>query len=814
MKKGSSIRDSALGVLEVLVACLGRHSPIRRSWPRVKGVLTVPGLIASVQVIRDSYGVPHIYAQNLRDLFFAQGYVHAQDRLWQMDFQRRIGHGRLSEIFGKGTLEIDRIQRILGIGRSAQQDLGAVNEETARALESYARGVNAFIHTHQNRLPFEYVLLRARPDPWCPLDTLVWGKMLQWDLSNDWFKILFRQQLIDCVGAERAADLIPDYSGGYLFGGTPLSNNLACAHVDPNPDSALGTVVESSMAEGLGTNAWVVGASRSASGKPLLANDTHLSFGMPGTWYEIGLHCPGYQCVGMSLPGTIGVIIGHNERIAWGMATSRARVQDIYLEQVHPGNPYEYRVGDHYEPFQVIQEDIRIRGQPEPVKVEVLISRHGPIINDLDERSRQFSQPMALKWMPASRPSTLINAVLDLNRAQNWDDFTRALRAWDSPMQTVLYADVDDNIGSYCVGAVPLRACGPTATPIPGWDNEHEWIGTIPFEKLPHQFNPASDIIISANSRPVDEKYPYYLAPEWCTFTRERRIAALLNARERLTCDDLAEIQGDVFSSVAQRFVPLLLAVQTEQKEVREAQEFLARWDFQMRATSVAAGIYEVALRSLVQILVEPLLGDMLTAMYLKREQQYTGFIESLLDNPESSWWRVPGHPELQTRAQVMRAALERAVDWWSEQHGKDVSGWRWGKVHTVTFHHPVYSRIPLLRRSGNADLGPVDGDAQTVLATGFFDSLVASSGPVHRHVTDLAHWENSRSVLIGGQSGHLFHPHYKDQVELWKAVRYHAQHWERQAIEADSHGAILELRPAPGWGTEGTVLQPLLPDR
>lgn len=802
MKKGSSVQGDTPGILDLLVGWLGGHSPIRRSWPKVKGTLTVTGLVDTVQVIRDSYGVPHIYAQNQQDLFFAQGYVHAQDRLWQMDFQRRIGLGRLSEIIGKDTLEIDRIQRILGVGRSAQRDLEAVNAETAQALESYARGVNAFIQTHRSRLPFEYILLRARPEPWHPLDTLVWSKMLQWDLSNDWYKILFRQQLIDCAGAERAAELIPDYTGGYLFDADSLGKSTAGARGGQNQASVSKMVPESSMAEGLGTNAWVVGGSRSASGKPLLANDTHLSFGMPGTWYEIGLHCPGYQCVGVSLPGTIGIVIGHNERIAWGMATSRARVQDIYLEKVHPDNPLEYQVGDHYEPFQVVQESIRVKGQREPVNVEVLISRHGPIINDLDERSRQFTQPMALKWMPASRPSTLINTVLDLNRARNWEDFTLALRAWDSPMQTLIYADVDNNIGSYCAGAVPLRACGPTATPIPGWDNEHEWTGTIPFEELPHQFNPASDVIVSANSKPADENYPHYLAPEWCTFTRERRIGERLNVRERLNCDDLAEIQGDIFSLVARKFVPFLLAVRTEREETRKAQESLARWDFQMRATSVAAGIYEVALRSLVQILVEPHLGEMLTSMYLKREQQYTGFIESLLDQPESDWWQISGHSELQTREQVVRAALERAVDWWSEQHGKDVSGWLWGKVHTVTFHHPIYSSIPPLRRFGSAVLGAVDGDAQTVLATGFFDSLVAFSGPVHRHIIDLAHWENSRSVIIGGQSGHLFHPHYKDQVGLWKTMRYHAQHWERQAIEADSHGTILELHPAVSRGT------------
>jgi penicillin G amidase len=754
----------------------------RRPWPRTRGRLRVPGLEAPVEVMRDRRGVPHVYASTEHDLFFAQGFLHAQDRLWQMDLQRRAGLGRLSELLGPAAIDVDRTMRIVGVAGAAVRDLEALDVRGLRALDAYADGVNAHTAAHGRR-PLEYHLLRGAVEPWSPLDTLAWAKMLQWTLNSDWRRILFRHELIGAAGAQRAAELITDYEDFVYRQLVPDAGERA---TDP---SLSGADVELTH----GTNAWVVAGWRTATGKPLLANDTHLEFGMPGIWYEMGLHAPDYHCVGMSMPGTTGIVVGHNQRIAWGMATTPARVQDVYVERLNPDRPTEYLTERGYEPFEVRRELIRVRGRTQPVEIQVDVSRHGPMITDLDERSRHFGRPIALRWMGNVEPSTLLSAVLALNEADDWSSFTDALRAWDAPMQTFVYADVDGNIGSRCAGRVPIRGCGRTAVPLPGWDGEHEWTGTVPFEELPTSLNPAEGMIVAANSKPAPRGYRYFLAPEWCTFNRQTRIETRLRAATSATVGDMIALQMDTWSAVADRLVPQLLSVPLGDDCVRLAQRHLSGWDCSLRTDSVAATIFAASLRSLIEVVVEPVLGRRLADAYLLREQQYSAFLETVLTDPQAAWWQAVGGREA-----ALATALRRGVDWCTARFGSDTRRWQWGRLHAASFAHLIYGRVPLLRAWGNAGI-PIGGDSQTVLATAlaeFTVSLRAIHGPVHRHVADLSDWDACRAIVAVGQSGHVLHPNYRDQLAAWSTGDLHPQPWTRAAVESACDRRLL-LQPA-----------------
>lgn len=773
---------------------------VRQPWPRTAGTLHVAGLQAPVEVIRDEDGIPHIYAENLHDLFFAQGYVHAQDRLWQMDFQRRVGLGRLSEILGEATLETDIFLRTVGTNRSAHQDLRALNAETRAALEAYAGGVNAYIAGHRGRrLPLEYQILGVSPEPWAPVDTLAWVKMMQWDLNGRWEEELLRARMIEAVGAARAAEPLP----GYVDGGPLVVPETAVAMVGAPDLTRVRRALErvntpmSGASEGLGSNNWVVAPEKSATGRPILANDPHLRFGVPAIWYEMSLHAPGYTVAGATLPGIIGVVIGHNEHIAWGLTNLQADVQDLYVERINPENPTEYEVNGSYVPFDIVREEIRVKGQVQPEVVEVKVSRHGPLLTE--ELIDGLQMPVAFKWLAAAEPSTVANAVLSLNRARNWREFTDALRQWDSPAQNFVYADVAGNIGYYGAGTVPIRAAGDGSTPLPGWTDEYEWSGTIPFDELPHTFNPPAGFVATANNKPVGDEYPYLLSTSWSSPNRARRILAYLTTKDELSLDDMAAMQADIVSLLGKKLAPLLLAVESDDIITQRAQAELAAWDYRMNPDSVGAGIFEVAYWQLVQEIVRDELGEELTGAYLAQKSQHVMFVERLLDRPNDRWWDDTRTPARETRDEIVARVLAQTVEWWGRNYGDLVDkDWTWGTIHTTTFEHTVFGSVEPLDRLFNVEAGPTAGDTETPQANGFSfeEPFRTIAGPGYRQIVDVGAWENSRSMIIVGQSGHLFHPHYDDFTAAWRAVRYHPMRWGRDQIEGASRGATLRLVP------------------
>jgi penicillin amidase len=439
----------------------GAYLLLRRPLPKIQGEERLPGLSGEVEVVRDRAGVPHLYATNLEDLYFAQGYVHAQDRLWQMELNRRTAAGRLSEMFGEVALEADRFIRRIGLRRAAEQDAPLLNEETRRLTEAYSRGVNTFVARHKGRLPLEMLLLRITPEPWSVTDSLSWGKMMAWSLAGNWESELLRARIIAKVGAERAARLEPLYVRGLPMIVPPwsdfqgLSTRLLEQYRQVRELAGLLSTTK-------GSNNWVVDGTRTQSGKPILANDPHLAPQMPSVWYHIHLNAPGLDVTGASLAGLPGVIIGRNQRIAWGVTNAGPDTQDLYVERFNPEQSTQYEYQGQWEEAKVIREEIRVKGRAEPVVEDVVITRHGPIINGMGNGE----PPLALRWT-SHDPATSAESVIGMNRAGNWQEFTAALKHWDAPAQNFVYADVDGNIGYYMAGRVPVRAKGDGLLPVP-----------------------------------------------------------------------------------------------------------------------------------------------------------------------------------------------------------------------------------------------------------------------------------------------------------------------------------------------------------
>jgi penicillin amidase len=787
-------RIAALVITLALVLAIGAAVFVRRSWPETQGTVQLPGLHAMVEVVRDVHGVPTIYAQSLGDMFFAQGYVHAQDRLWQMDMQRRIGLGRLSEILGEPTLETDLLFRTIGTNRSAQQDLAHLTPDDRTALQHYADGVNAYIAQHRDRLPLEYSVLNIQPERWEPLHTLAWIKVMQLNLSSSWSDDLLRARLADSIGSERLSELMPSYPVDAPTVIPAESVSVGSPSVERATQAlAILNVPLDGAAIGLGSNGWVVGPERTVSGRPLLANDPHLQFGIPAIWYMMKLHAPGYTTTGATMPGTIGVVIGHNEQLAWGMTNLPADVQDLYIERLDPQNADAYAVDGTYRLFEIVPETVYVKGRSSPLIRNIKIGRHGPLLNDVVDG---LEQPLALKWQPATRPSTLVAAIMRMNQARTWSEFQDGLRLWDAPMQHVVFADRDGNIGYYSAGHAPIRDKPFGATPIPGWTSAYEWNGTIPFEDLPHTLNPPDGLIVTANNKPINDQYPYYLDGAWASPNRANRIIDHLTSKQYLSVDDMVAAQADDLSIVAQQLVPLVLEIPVDGATATAAQQALATWNFRLDSDAVGAGIFEVFYLQLVRQIVQDELGTDLSNHYVGRSSKAL-FVAGLLHDPDNLWWDNTATPDRENRDATIAAAFEQTVAWWQRQHGESVDQWTWGRIHTTTFQHAVLGNVPLVGSFFNVSAGPTSGGSETPQANSFRtfgESYQVVFGPGYRQIIDVGNWEAGLAIISVGQSGHPFHPHYGDMAPLWRDMRYVPLRWSETSV--DTQNDVLVLVP------------------
>ncbi len=747
---------------------------LRSSLPNLEGRHAVAGLDSSIEIVRGAFGVPHIFAGTATDAYFGLGFAHAQDRLWQMEVQRRVGAGRLSEVLGTATLDLDKFFRTLGLVRAAAQSLAAVDDATRAVLGAYAAGVNAFLATRKGLLPPEFLILRApAPEPWSAVDSIVVLKLMTWQLSMNWRDELLRARLADRLAPDRIDELWPPYPADAPATLLDLSTTML---------DALWTRTPSGAGPGTGSNNWAVAGARSASGKPLLANDPHLGLSAPGPLYLAHLSAPGFDLVGATLPGLPNIVLGHNGRIAWSLTTTGADTQDLFVERPDPADPARYLTPDGPMPFEARREVIAVRGAAD-VEITVRESRHGPIVSDVIDDAGN-GEPLALRWTALDADDTSPQGLLKLDAAQDWDAFLDATRDIHAPQQNVVYADVDGNIGFYAPARVPIRKAGDGSVPVPGWTGDHDWIGYIPFDELPHSLNPSRGVIVTANNRIVPDGYPYLIARDWAPPYRARRIEELIAGQPRHTPESFRVIQADVVSLMARDMLPHLASAEPGTAAGREIQGLLAGWDGTMAADRPEPLIFWAWYRELTRLVYADELGDLFGGAWGPRPL----FMRWVLGGGGARWCDDIGTDTVESCAARAATALDSAAADLAAQYGDDPAAWRWGDAHAADHGHPVFRNRALLGalfgyRQGNG------GDHYTINAAGFTlgnesAPFTQVHGPAFRAIYDLADLERSLFVPSTGQSGHPLSPHYRDTAERWLAHRPFAIPTSREAIE------------------------------
>lgn len=789
---------AGLGALALLLALAGVWM-VRRSWPQVSGDVAARPLQAPVEVIRDEWGVAHIYAQNPHDLFFAQGFVQAQDRMWALEFNRRLGNGRLSEFLGADTIPLDRFTRVLGLRRAAQRDWDRMEGEDRDAMNAFAEGINAYLDANRGALAVEFSIFGVTPEPWTPVDSLVVVKLMSWVLSENASIQISRARIIAKSQEEVAKQLLPAYDpGGPVIIPQGTDEYRGLLQGIKSVARTLGTGGPTK-----GSNAWVVAGSRSATGRPLLGNDTHLDLFLPSVWYANGLHGGGYEVVGHSLAGAPGVSMGHNQRIAWGLTDLVADVQDFYVERLdNEADPRSYESRGEWLPLRFEEERINVKGA-EPVVLRVGHTNHGPLVNNWLRRFKD-TRPLALAWA-AGDSDGLIDSLLALNRAGNWDEFRRALGLWNGPNLSFVYADVEGNIGFQAVGRIPVRAPGDQGiVPVPGWTGEFDWRGYIPFEGLPHVFNPAGAFVVTANQKPVADDYPYQLGYEFADPYRAIRLNQLLSANGRVSVADAEAMMGDTHHLPAEGLRPRLLATRPSNDLEARALDELRGWNLKCDPDQVGAAVYQVWYRFLVEETVKDELGPELTNEYMEHYWIHGPVMLKLMGEGTSGLFDDTSTPQPETRDDITRRSLSAAVAWLSQRYGPDPKAWAWGRMHTLHVRHRPFgmTEIPVLSRLFSYGPVPAPGcDRFTVNATWFtWDDperpYAADAGASQRIIMDTDDWDRSVAVNSTGQSELLFHAHREDQTDMWQGLKYHPLLFTRRAVEAKA-AATLRLVPA-----------------
>ncbi|BAY62589.1 peptidase S45, penicillin amidase [Calothrix brevissima NIES-22] len=813
---------------------------VRQSFPVENGAIALTGLKAEVTVQRDRWGVPHIYAANSHDLFMAQGYIHAQDRFWQMDFWRHIGSGRLSEMFGSSQIATDKYLRTMGWGRIAQQEITQVNAEMKGYLQAYADGVNAYLAEHQgSKLSLEYAVLKFlnpgyKPEPWQMLHSLTWGKVMAYDLGRNFEREIERTILLKTLNLAQVEELFPPYPKDLPVilpeqekRNTGEENNFddteliasSIAQVTAAITPALQSLTQPMLAVeeligsrgiGIGSNNWVISGKLTATGKPILANDPHLAVQMPSIWYEVGLHCTTktaecpYNVTGFSFAGMLGVIIGHSDRIAWGVTNVEPDVMDLYIEKINPKNPNQYEVNGKWVDMQLIKQTIQVAGS-QPIVQTVRYTRHGPLLSDVSPQLQQFpgnqgieipqQYAVALRWT-ALEPSTLGYAIPLLNRAQNWQDFRAAAKNYDVPAQNLVYADIDGNIGYQMPGKFPIRAKGNGRYPVPGWTDEYEWLGYIDFEQLPKSFNPPQGYIASANNL-VQTKYPYLITTDWVYGYRAQRIVEMITqATQPLSLLDVELIQGDNRNLNAQNLVPLLKNISLNQPNLETARQLLVNWDLQLEMSSPAAALFEVFWKHLLA----DTFHDQLPPEYFPDGgDRWYEVIKNMIKQPNSSWWDNHNTSQVENRDNILQQAFTAAVYELEQIQGKDPKSWNWGNLHRITFRNATLGKsgVAAIEAVFNRGAFATGGNGETVNANRWKanKSFEVTDIPSLRMIVDFKNLDNSLAIHAPGQSGHAFHKHYMDMVDPWRKIEYHPMLWEQENVNANT-AAKLKLIP------------------
>lgn len=756
--------------------------------PPLEATLQVPGVRTAIGIWRDPEGIPHVRADSAWDAFLGQGFVHAQDRLWQMEYDRRRGSGRWAEYIGPKGVAQDVAMRRRRLAASARSDYAQLNVDTRAMLDGYAAGVNAFLATTEV-LPVEFTLLETRPAPWQPWESVLVFKVRHADMGT-WQVKVWRARLVRHLGAARAATLCP---------GTQPNPMLIVPPGETVLDLIAGGLEELGAYEGLGvsvpessggSNNWAVSGRRTRSGRPLLAGDPHRALEVPNVYYQNHISCPEFDAVGLSFPGVPGLPhFGHNAQVAWSVTHTNADAQDLYLERFDAGDPTRYDVGGEWRAAEVERETIDVRGHAAR-DIDVTVTHHGPII--LGDPRHDLA--LALADAALAGPNGTFEAFLPMLRARSADELEAAMRTWVDPVNNLVFADVGGAIGYRTRGRIPVRAAANAWVPVPGWDGMHEWQGYVPFDEMPAIRNPALGFVVSANSRVTGTGYVHYIGLDFSPDFRTRRLVARLSSLERATVADMVTMHTDEVSIPGTEFVGIFRGMTSGDPVVRGALERLASWDGRMSADSAAAAIYAVFRERLMRDVMTPILGPLAPEAFAGAPRGGTAHMARL--RARLTEWIQQGDVALlregATWPEVIARALAEAMAELRDRLGPDPARWRWGDLHRTQPSHPLSSLYPEWQPVLDPPAVPVGGDADTVRAGAFVSALGyhVTLTAVARYAFDVGAWDESGWIVPFGGSGHPGSPHFADQVEAWRdgtllPMRYA---WDRIRAAAASY--------------------------
>jgi len=805
---------AGLGLLLLIVLAGAVFWYRGESLPRIDGRMPVTGLTALVDIVRDAEGIPHIYANSPDDAYFGLGFVHAQDRLWQLEMNRRIVAGRMAEILGPKALATDRFLRTLGVRRNAERIFANLDADTRHALEAYARGINAYLAMRSGPLPPEFILTGApAPEPWQPADSIGWQTMMAWDLGANWTQEVLRMRLSQRLPLQRINEFMPPYPGEAplpTMDYTALYRELAGTAAQL---AALMQVAPPSQVEGMGSNNWVIGGAWSETGKPLLANDPHLGLSVPSVWYLAHLSAPGLNVIGATLPGLPSVVLGRNDRIAWGFTNTAPDVQDLYIERVNPDNPNQYRTPDGWAEFATRREIIKVKGGPD-VTLTVRETRHGPVVSGAlpaVERAGldAAAHVVAFAWTALRPDDRTLQAGVKFNHARNWQQFLDGARDFSTPQQSIVYADVDGNIGFIAPGRIPIRKPENDLkglAPAPGWDARYDWAGFIPFDELPRTYNPESQRVVTANQKIVPDDYPHFVTSEWSPPYRAERIDQMLYIRSRHSLDSFADMQKDYVSLAAAEMLELVRDIAPHSERGQRALALLRGWNGTMNAERPEPLIFNAWMRAASFRIFADELGEPLLREYWTHRTVHQPLVNVLAGRDGQSRWCGDASSAEPAGRQVCSAvladALEDALDDLERRFGSDMADWKWGDAHYAHMKHRPFGDVPFLSRLFDIRV-PTPGGTYTVNAGR--NDLGNEREPYASHhaaglraLYDLSDLEKSRFIHATGQSGHPLSPLYRNFVQRWARVEYVPMRTQRKAVEQGALGTLTLVPRVP----------------
>ncbi|MBN1415771.1 MAG: penicillin acylase family protein [Bacteroidales bacterium] len=776
-------------VVVLIGALIAVRAVSHRALPDYNKDIVLKGIQSEVLILRDKYAIPHIYAENEHDLYVAVGYIMAQERLWQIDFLRRVTQGRLSEIFGNSFVDTDYLLRLLRYQAKSEKIIEQTDPKVISALQAFSDGINQYIEYNSKRLPFEFTLLGYKPEPWEPVHSLNLIGYMAWDLKAGWSEIIL-EEIRQKVDSSLYQELLPVLTG---------QRSVVYPGFNDKKSGGLITslLMKSQKLDDLGadvfdaSNNWAVSGNRSVTGKPLLANDMHLGLSVPGIWIQMHHVIPGkLNVTGLVLPGQPLVICGHNDSIAWGMTNVYVDNLDFYEEEINPDDSGQYKYMGEWKKFEKKVETIKTK-EGDVVEKELMFSHRGAVVSGYKDFA---GKTVSMHWV-GDEPSNEMQTVYLLNRANNWNDYTGALRTFLAIGQNIVYADVKGNIGLYCAAGVPVRKRDAVISILPGWTDEYNWTGYVPFEELPHFYNPVDEFVVSANNQTASDEYPYHIGTWYSLSSRYDRIKELLVAKDKFSVDDFKDIQLDQQSKMAEVYLPVLLnAIKNYDgfSEIqRQAADTLKTWDFTMKAGTVAPLLFECIYLQTIRNLFIDELGDDLGSKFIRNTQVSRISTEQIWLRGTSLWTddiTTPGIAE--TFSDILMKSFKEVTDSLNNQFGPDIAQWRWGKLHQVKLEHPL-AKVAVLNKLFKLNRGPfpVGGSFHTVSPYSYSNAqpFLSDHGASHRHIFDLSNWDNSLTVIPTGNSGIPASPHYCDQTNLYIEGSYHPDYFTQQAVEANA---------------------------